>query len=59
MNGSRQSDRFVVPANPPEKAAAAEAGGGKGANQGNMAGLVRRAAGLRCLDTAMWSRQAA
>jgi RNA-directed DNA polymerase len=26
MNGSGQSDRFVVPANPPDKAAAAEAG---------------------------------
>jgi hypothetical protein len=26
MNGHRQSDRSVVPANPPDKAAAAEAG---------------------------------
>ena len=34
MNGHGQSDRSVVPANPLNKAAAAEAGEERGANQG-------------------------
>ena len=35
MNGSGQSDRFVVPANPPDKAAAAEAGEERERTKGN------------------------
>ena len=38
MNGSGQSDRFVVPANPPNKAAAAEAGEERERAKGNTAG---------------------
>ena len=34
MNGPGQSDRFVVPANPPNKAAAAEAGEERERGQG-------------------------
>jgi hypothetical protein len=34
MNGHGQSDRFVVPANPPDKAAAAEAGEERGRAKG-------------------------
>src|SRR5256714_13719170 len=35
MNGHGQSDRFVVPANPPDKAAAAEAGEERERTKGN------------------------
>ena len=35
MNGNGQSDRFVVPANPPNKAAAAEAGEERERTKGN------------------------
>jgi len=35
MNGPGQSDRFVVPANPPDKAAAAEAGEERERTKGN------------------------
>ena len=35
MNGHGQSDRFVVPANPPNKAAAAEAGEERERTKGN------------------------
>jgi hypothetical protein len=38
MNGTGQSDRFVVPANPPNKAAAAEAGEERERTKGNTAG---------------------
>src|SRR5207247_976617 len=41
MNGHGQSDRFVVPANPPDKAAAAEAGEERERAVGNMAGETR------------------
>src|SRR5260370_183712 len=41
MNGHGQSDRSVVPANPPNKAAAAEAGGGRGRAKGSTAGKTR------------------
>src|SRR5438477_10766406 len=41
MNGHGQSDRFVVPANPPDKAAAAEAGEGRERAKGNTAGETR------------------
>ena len=41
MNGSGQSDRFVVPANPPDKAAAAEAGEERERAKGNTAGETR------------------
>ena len=41
MNGSGQSDRFVVPANPPNKAAAAEAGEERERTKGNTAGETR------------------
>jgi len=41
MNGSGQSDRFVVPANPPNKAAAAEAGEERERAKGNTAGETR------------------
>ena len=34
MNGTGKSDRFVVPANPPDKAAAAEAGEERERTQG-------------------------
>jgi RNA-directed DNA polymerase len=48
MNGHGQSDRSVVPANPLNKAAAAEAGEGRGRTEGNTAGETRpgRSAGL-------------
>src|SRR6266536_2635237 len=48
MNGSGQSDRFVVPANPPNKAAAAEAGEERERTKGNTVGETRpgRSAGL-------------
>ena len=48
MNGPGQSDRFVVPANPPNKAAAAEAGEERERTKGNTAGETRpgRSAGL-------------
>src|SRR6201981_2856881 len=48
MNGDGQSDRFVVPANPLNKAAAAEAGGGRGGAKGNTGSETRpgRSAGL-------------
>jgi RNA-directed DNA polymerase len=48
MNGDGQSDRFVVPANPPDKAAAAEAGEERERTKGNTAGETRpgRSAGL-------------
>ena len=41
MNGPGQSDRFVVPANPPDKAAAAEAGEERERAKGNTAGETR------------------
>jgi len=41
MNGSGQSDRFVVPANLPNKAAAAEAGEERERTKGNTAGETR------------------
>jgi RNA-directed DNA polymerase len=41
MNGHGQSDRFVVPANPPDKAAAAEAGEERERTKGNTAGETR------------------
>ena len=41
MNGCGQSDRFVVPANPPNKAAAAEAGEERERAKGNTAGETR------------------
>ena len=41
MNGHGQSDRFVVPANPPDKAAAAEAGEERERAKGNTAGETR------------------
>ena len=41
MNGYGQSDRFVVPANPPNKAAAAEAGEERERAKGNTAGETR------------------
>ena len=41
MNGHGQSDRFVVPANPPNKAAAAEAGEERERAKGNTAGETR------------------
>src|SRR6185437_10521911 len=41
MNGHGQSDRFVVPANPPYKAAAAEAGEERERAKGNTAGETR------------------
>src|SRR6266487_3843181 len=41
MNGPGQSDRFVVPANPPDKAAAAEAGEERERAEGNTAGETR------------------
>jgi RNA-directed DNA polymerase len=41
MNGHGQSDRFVVPANPPDKAAAAEAGEERERTVGNTAGETR------------------
>ena len=41
MNGRGQSDRFVVPANPPNKAAAAEAGEERERAKGNTAGETR------------------
>ncbi len=41
MNGCGQSDRFVVPANPPNKAAAAEAGEERERTVGNAAGETR------------------
>ena len=41
MNGYGQSDRFVVPANPPDKAAAAEAGEERGLAEGNTDGPTR------------------
>jgi hypothetical protein len=41
MNGHGQSDRFVVPANPPNKAAAAEAGEERERTKGNTAGETR------------------
>jgi RNA-directed DNA polymerase len=48
MNGPGQSDRFVVPANPPNKAVAAEAGEERERTKGNTAGETRpgRSAGL-------------
>jgi RNA-directed DNA polymerase len=41
MNGHQKSDRFVVPANPPNKAAAAEAGEGRKRTKGNADGKTR------------------
>jgi RNA-directed DNA polymerase len=41
MNGRGQSDRFVVPANPPNKAAAAEAGEERERAKGNTDGKTR------------------
>ena len=41
MNGSGRSDRFVVPANPPDQAAAAEAGEERERAKGNTAGETR------------------
>ncbi len=41
MNGHGQSDRFVVPANPPDKAAAAEVGEERERTKGNTAGETR------------------
>jgi RNA-directed DNA polymerase len=41
VNGHGQSDRFVVPANPPNKAAAAEAGEERERTVGNTAGETR------------------
>jgi RNA-directed DNA polymerase len=41
MNGPGQSDRSVVPANPPNKAAAAEVGEERGRAKGNTAGETR------------------
>src|SRR6266705_3234699 len=41
MNGHGQSDRFVVPANPPNKAAAAEAGEERERAKGNTASETR------------------
>ena len=41
MNGHGQSDRCVVPANPPDKAAAAEAGEERERTVGNTAGETR------------------
>ena len=48
MNGHGQSDRFVVPANPPNKAAAAEAGEERERAKGNTASETRpgRSAGV-------------
>ena len=48
MNGDGQSDRFVVPANPPNKAAAAVAGEERERTKGNTDGETRpgRSAGL-------------
>ena len=50
MNGHGQSDGPVVPANPPNKAAAAEAGEERGPAKGNAAGETRpgRSAGQVC-----------
>src|SRR5260221_12420432 len=41
MNGHGKSDRFVVPANPPNKAAAAEAGEERERAKGNADGKTR------------------
>src|SRR6266496_4823621 len=41
MNGHGKSDRFVVPANPPDKAAAAEAGEERERAKGNTDGKTR------------------
>jgi RNA-directed DNA polymerase len=41
MNGHQKSDRFVVPANPPNKAAAAEAGEERKRTKGNADGKTR------------------
>ena len=41
MNGHGKSDRFVVPANPPDKAAAAEAGEERERAKGNADGKTR------------------
>jgi len=41
MNGHQKSDRFVVPANPPNKAAAAEAGEERERTKGNADGKTR------------------
>src|SRR5262245_42680167 len=41
MNGHGQSDRFVVPANPPDKAADAEAGEERERAKGNTDGKTR------------------
>jgi len=41
MNGHGQSDRFVVPANPPNKASAAEAGEERERAKGNADGKTR------------------
>jgi RNA-directed DNA polymerase len=41
MNGDGQSDRFVVPANPPDKAAAAEAGEERERTEGNTGSETR------------------
>ena len=41
MNGDGQSDRFVVPANPPNKAAATEAGEERERTKGNADGKTR------------------
>jgi RNA-directed DNA polymerase len=41
MNGHGQSDRFIVPANPPDKAAAAEAGEERERAKGNTASETR------------------
>ena len=41
MNGHGQSDRFVVPANPPNKATAAEAGEERERAKGNTASETR------------------
>ena len=55
MNGCGKSDRLVVPANPPNKTVAAEAGEGRGRAKGNTASKPRpgRSAGpdvSRALD---------
>jgi RNA-directed DNA polymerase len=41
MNGHQKSDRFVVPANPPDKASAAEAGEERERTKGNADGKTR------------------
>jgi RNA-directed DNA polymerase len=41
MNGHGQSDGPVVPANPPNKATAAEVGEGRGSTKGNTASKTR------------------